>query len=109
MEKERFKKFFPHLAKEMENGVSKVSVEQSQSTEEQGIRELRKWAGYNPDVVDFIRRCETTTQAKKIISFLESQGEITDKRATELKEQLMEKGVRSFGRNKEQGFYYTNR
>ena len=41
----------------------------------------------------------------KIIEYLEKKGEITQDRVFEMKEQLREKGIRSFGSRKREGFY----
>lgn len=109
MARERFRKLFPHLAEEMESGRSRVrvaDVEEGQSDTERGP--MRKWAGYDPDVVDFIRRCSTEEEAEEIIAYLEERGEITPERATKLRSQLREKGLESFGSRKEAGFYHRN-
>ena len=63
------------------------------------------WRGYEPDAIDFIRRADTIDEAMEVISFLEGRGEITPERAEELRRQLVEKGVRSFGPKKEPGYY----
>jgi hypothetical protein len=98
MEKDRFKKLFPHLADELEGNESKVVVEVEG-------RSTRKWAGYTPDIVDFLRRCDTDEQGEEIIEYHEKKGEITQDRVFEMKEQLREKGIRSFGSRKREGFY----
>ncbi len=101
MEKERFKKLFPHLAEELDGNASKVVIEvEGKST--------RKWVGFIPDIVDFLRRCDTDEQGEEIIEYLEKKGEITQGRALELKEQLKEKGIRSFGSRKEEGYYHRD-
>jgi hypothetical protein len=110
MERDRFKKLFPHLAEEMESGKSKVHLDEDSETGVSGTRtNARKWVGYNPDVVDFIRRCETVEQAKEVIEYLESRGEITAERTGEVKKQLAEGGLRSFGAKKDKGFYHKDR
>jgi hypothetical protein len=110
MERERFKKLFPHLAEEMENGQSKVRFGEEWETENtQTVTGSRKWAGYDPDVVDFIRRCETVEQAEEVVDYVESRGEITAERAAELRKQIIEEGLRSFGPKKEEEFYQKDR
>ena len=109
MARERFRKLFPHLAEEMESGRSRVSVadvEEGPSGTDKGPK--RKWAGYDPDATDFIRRCSTEEEAEEIITYLEERGEITPERASELRSQLREKGLESFGIRKEAGFYHRN-
>ena len=106
---ELFRKLFPHLAKEMEEGTSRVKVDELEDEEEREQRETsRMWAGYAPDVVDFIRRCENAEQAEEVIEYMEKRGEITNERAAELRRQLQEKGLESFGSRKEEGFYHKN-
>lgn len=106
---ELFRKLFPHLAKEMEEGKSRVRVDELEDQEEREQRETsRMWAGYDPDVVDFIRRCENAEQAEKIIDYMEKRSEITNERAAELRRQLQEKGLESFGSRKEEGFYHKD-
>ena len=100
MEKDRFKKLFPHLAEELEGNESKVVIEAEG-------RQERKWAGYTPDIVDFLRRCDTDEQGEEIIDYLERKGEISQDRALKLREQLKGEGIRSFGSRKQEG-YYTN-
>jgi hypothetical protein len=107
MEKEIFKKFFPHLAEEMENGVSRVKLGDNEEGEGAPANS-RKWIGHEPDVVDFIRRCETAEQAREIIEYLEAKGEITSDRATKLRRQLKDEGLESFGSRKDEGFYHRN-
>lgn len=98
MEKDRFRKLFPHLAEELEGNESKVAIAVKD-------RQERKWAGYTPDIVDFLRRCDTDEQGKEIIDYLEKKGEISQDRALKLKEQLREEGIRSFGSRKQEGYY----
>jgi hypothetical protein len=109
MEKDRFKKLFPHIAEEMEQGVSKSDLEDEDSLNEQDDIESRIWAGYDPDVIDFMMRCDTTEQALEIINFLEKKTEISPNQASSLKKQLEEKGLRSFGPKKVKEYYHRNR
>jgi hypothetical protein len=102
MEKERFKKLFPHLAEELDGNVSKVVIEVEGKSS-------RKWVGFIPDIVDFFRRCDTDEQGEEIIEYLEKKGEITQDRALELMKQLREKGIRSFGGKKGEGYYHRDR
>lgn len=110
MERDRFKKLFPHLAREMEGGRSRVDM--NDDLEAGGPKandEGQKWAGYDPDVVDFIRRCETVEQVEEVVDYMESHGEITAERAAEIRKQIVEEGLRSFGPKKEMGFYNRDR
>jgi hypothetical protein len=60
---------------------------------------------YMPDAIDFIRRCDTQGQAEEIITYLERRGEIEKQYAAKLREQVKEKGLRSFGPKKENDYY----
>lgn len=100
---------FPHLAREMELGESKVAITSVRSDIETGERAVsRKFVHYVPDVVDFIRRCGTDEEAYEIVDYMEKRGEISVKYAEKLRKQLREKGVRSFGPKKEDGYYFKH-
>ncbi len=98
---EEFKKKFPKLAEEMEKGVSKADVE---FTVEKPAPS-RMFAGFDPSVIDFIRRCKTDEQAYEIIEYLEKRGEVSKEEAENMCAQLKESGVRSFGPLKKAGHY----
>ncbi len=106
IDKERFRRMFPHLAEELESGREKITISSIRSDIEAGEKAAsRRFEGYNPDVIDFIRRCETEKQAEEIIEYLRRRGEISGEYAEKLLEQLREKGVRSFGPKKEDDYY----
>ncbi len=116
------KKMFPNLMRELEDGESKVRIESVRAnsahaeetvtdSEETMVAEAEaampdKFRYYNPTVVDFIRRCDTATQAKEIVAYLLKRGEITRENAAEISAQLKKEGVRSFGPKKEDGDYF---
>ena len=109
-DKKVFRKMFPHLAAEIEGEEQKVSISSFRSNIDAGEKAASKissrlFEGYNPDVIDFLRRCDTEEQAEEIICYLEKRGEISKKYASRLKKQLKEKGVRSFGPKKEDDYY----
>ncbi len=105
---ETLRKLFPNLAKELEFGGNKVAINSVrtdvQAGEKAATRDL--FANYNPDVIDFIRRCDTEDQAMEIIEYMERRGDIGAEYAEKLRKQLKEKGVRSFGPKKEYGYYF---
>jgi len=106
LDKKAFKKMFPNLAKELEskdNKVSMNSVRTDMQTGEDATSE--RFAHYMPDVIDFIRRCDTKEQAEEIIAYMEKRGEIDRRYAERLRKQLKDKGVRSFGPKKEENYY----
>ena len=108
IDRERFKKLFPNLAKEMDLEAQKITIRGVRSDVEVGERAVsgHGWSGYMPDVIDFIRRCDTEEQAEEIIDYMERRGEISPEYAEKLRNQLREKGVRSFGPKKEEGYYF---
>lgn len=110
LDRKAFKRMFPNLAKEIGSGESKVSVDSvrtdNQAAEKHAVP--RRFAEYTPDVIDFLRRCDTAEQAEEIIAFVEKCGEIDKQYAQKLREQLKEKGVRSFGTKKKHDYYLTH-
>ena len=104
-DKKSFKKMFPTLAKELggENTIPIDSVRTNPDDAEKSI--VDRFHNYNPTVVDFIRRCSTEMEANEIIVFLEKRGELTEEHAQQLRKQLKQKGVRSFGSKKEPDYY----
>jgi len=106
IDKKRFRTMFPQLSKEMEDKQNRVSISAIRSDTQTGERAASKrFDGYIPDVIDFIRRCDNEKQAEEIIDFLEKRQEIDSAYARRLKRQLREKGVRSFGAKKQDDYY----
>ena len=108
--RERFRKNFPNLAKEVDGGREKVtlnSVRSSTKVGEKAAKAEKNLANFDPDVVDFIRRCDNEKQAEEIIAYMEKRGEISTRHAQKLRQQLRERGVRSFGSKKEEGYYFN--
>ncbi len=99
--RKELEKMFPNLNKEMQDKTGSVSIDPVQ-TEPSEPNPLR---GYNPDVVDFLRRCENSGEGEEIIDFLEKRGEISPNHAVTLRRKLQEKGIRSFGPKKEADYY----
>jgi hypothetical protein len=128
MEKKDIKKMFPHLYDELEGGEVKVSIDaiRKNAAEAEGevvdkcgcddheveeelaveCTEPDKLRHFNPQAVDFLRRCDTEAQAEEIIAYLERKGEITNEYAAELRSQLKKDGVRCFGPKKEEYHYF---
>ena len=107
MEKKSFRKMFPNLSKELEGEENKVKIDSVRTDSEAAEKTFcAKFHNFNPTVIDFIRRCDTEEQAETIIAFMEKRGEITPKRASQLRAQLKKKGVRSFGPKKEENYYF---
>jgi len=116
------KKIFPNLYKELEEGDCKVpingvrkSAQQIEADETANVSEEAfceptiipdKLRHFNPSAVDFLRRCDTETQAIEIIDYLQKKGEITKEYADELRCRLKREGVRCFGSKKEEYYYF---
>ncbi|WP_048058167.1 DUF2095 family protein [Pyrococcus yayanosii] len=106
-ELEEFKEKFPALAKELD-GEEGLPIEGIRLDEYQFLKEEEEgidFSGYNPTIIDFLRRCETDEEALEIINWMEKRGEITSEIAKELRVTLVHKGVRAFGPKKEWGWY----
>lgn len=105
---EEFKRTFPALARELEEEPG-LSIDAYRTSEEEALEEeeleLQDFSGYNPTIIDFLRRCETDDEALEIINWMEERGEITHEIAKELRIVLAKKGVRAFGPKKEWGWY----
>jgi hypothetical protein len=100
---------FPNLAREVGSEENSVSVNSVRTNKEAGERHVtRGFTNYTPDIIDFIRRCDTTEQAEEILAYMERRGEIDRQYAKKLREQLKEKGVRSFGDKKGHDYYLTH-
>jgi hypothetical protein len=108
MEEKKFRELFPHLADELVNGKSVADLEDDTIRPKRSLNANRRWEGYDPDTIDFIRRCETPEQATKIIDYMLNEGKISSEMAEKLRRQLEEEGVRSFGKLKEKGYYHKN-
>jgi hypothetical protein len=124
IDKEYLKKMFPNLYRELEEGEAKIPIDavrknaQEAETEDENAEvaakefdpELTtmpdKLRHFNPDAVDFIRRCDTEAQAEEIIDYLQKKGEITNAYAEELLCKLRRDGLRSFGAKKEENYYF---
>ena len=105
-DEEAFKKKFPNLAKELESDENKVSVNSVRTDVQTGEDAAsERFVHYMPDVIDFIRRCDTEEQADEIIAYMEKRGEIEKHYAEKLRKQLKDQGVRSFGSKKEENYY----
>ena len=108
MEKKDFKRLFPHIADEIESGASKVDLNKANEplpSTEPSYKLDRKYTGYQPGAIDFIRRCRKPQEAEEIIAYLEKKGDITLENANALRRKLNEEGLRSFGPWKKPGDY----
>jgi hypothetical protein len=130
--KKDMKKIFPHLYEELEGGEVKVPINAIRKNPLEAEAEVTgdpldecgcddchepaedltatkmpdKLRHFNPQAVDFLRRCDTEAQAEEIIAYLEKKGEITKEYAAELRSQMKKEGVRCFGSKKEENHYF---
>jgi hypothetical protein len=84
MEKKDFKRLFPHIAEEMETGSSRVDLGKATETEpstEPSYAEDRKYTGFTPGAIDFIRRCRKP-RGRGDHCFLEKKGTLPSRRRT---------------------------
>jgi hypothetical protein len=110
LNRKSLKKMFPNLAREVGSEENRVSVNSVRTNNEAGEKHASRgrFTNYMPDIIDFIRRCDTAAQAEEILVYMEKRGEIDEQYAKKLREQLKEKGVRSFGTKKEHDYYLTH-
>jgi len=107
--KNEFRRMFPRLSEEMKTGKRKISIRsirQDQESAENATANSKDLVDYDPDVVDFLRRCDNNRQAEEIINFMEKRVEITQSHAQNLRDQLKKRGLRSFGTKKKEGCYF---
>jgi len=99
------RKRFPNLSQEVEQRTSAVRISAVRTDQGEAEKTAHSFQGYEPTVVDYIRRCDTDEQALEIIGFLEAKGEIEPDYVKRLREQLVRHGLRSFGGKKKPGHY----
>jgi len=92
------KKNFPHLLKELE--------ERKLGKDKPPKMKVDKGWGYDPSILDFLKRCDNDREALEIVDYLERRGEITKAYATSLRTRIKEEGVRSFGEKRTPGHYF---
>ena len=100
---DKFRTAYPALNKELESGTAKVGIDGVRTMSEK--TDTPSTERFLPDVVDYIRRCDTMDQAVEIINYVLKRGEINTKQAREFKSQLKAQGLRSFGTKKETDHY----
>lgn len=98
-------KHFPHLAKEMRRKKSKELSINSVRFHDNDKKDSDKVEIKDPDIISFLRRCETNEEGMEIIDYMLRRKEISEDYAESLKIQLKTKGIRSFGTKKEIGYY----
>ncbi|MEM0482440.1 MAG: DUF2095 family protein [Nitrososphaerota archaeon] len=97
-DKRDFKKLFPALSNELEQSETGLE-DASEGAVEEPLR------GFMPGPEDYLMRCATEEEAIQVIEFLKQRREISDEESERLKKQVYERGVRSFGPLREEGYY----
>ena len=110
IDKEEFKKKYPKLIDEIENSDKKIKIDLSKNKAESSKNDKIKknFRGYDPTITDFIQRCTTVDEANSIIDYLENRREVSKEHAKSIREQIKEKGIRSFGPKKKENYYFEN-
>jgi hypothetical protein len=96
-----FEEAFPRLSKEIREKKRSMAITAVRSE----AAEPSSWRDYDPDIIDFLRRCDGEKEGKEIINFMERRGEISHKYAIKLRRQLKTQGIRSFGSKKAANYY----
>jgi len=108
IDEKMFRKLFPNLYREIVLKKMHISIDAVRTVVEEGEREAERRRGPGmPTPIDYLRRCENDEEAFEVINYLERKKEITHEKAEELRKQVRERGVRSFGSKKEWGYYST--
>jgi len=91
-----FRRKYPHLAEELEEGVGVKS-----------IKELVEGAGppFMPTAVDYLRRCSSLEEAMEVLEYLARTGQLREEERRLLEEKLVNEGLESLGPRKEFGYY----
>ena len=100
-----FREVFPALSKELEEKSTKTFKVDGVRTMAEETEPKGEAKTFTPDVVDYIRRCDTVSQAFEIVDYLMKRNEINAAQAREIKSQIKADGLRSFGSKKEKDHY----
>ncbi len=98
-DKERFKKMFPNLYRE-------IYERDTTTTNTNYRRGEDPWRGYEPSPEDFIARANTPEEAEEVIEYLERTSRISREKAEELRSKLRQKGLEGFGERRTPGYYF---
>jgi hypothetical protein len=103
---EKFRRMFPNLIRELEQAPMEVKIDSMRADLEVGERiASESLMGYNPNVIDFLRRCDKEEEAREIIDYMVKRRKISPEYAERLLNQLKIRGVRGFGAKKENNYY----
>ncbi|MFW9779142.1 MAG: DUF2095 family protein [Candidatus Heimdallarchaeota archaeon] len=97
---DNFEEHFPALFNEITEG--KMALDQKLKE----LPEADPLTNYSPGVFDFLARAKTDQEGHEVITFLEKDGQIGSEQAANLREQLSNNGIRSFGPLRTRDFYF---
>ncbi len=108
---EEFKKRFPALTKELSMTEPQIKIDgvRTNPDNQTSGRQIsgKNWQGYDPDIIDFIRRAKTVEEAIEVIEYMQHRDDISKTYAKRLITQLNEEGLESFGSTKKGGHYFN--
>ncbi len=94
-----FKEKFPELYEEVEGDGKTIEVDGVRTDAKEEEEKI------GPNIVDFIRLCDTEDEALEIINHMEAEDKIDSEYASDLRKQLTHRGLRSFGSKRKPGDY----
>jgi hypothetical protein len=103
---DEFRRNYPALAEELESGRTReYKIDGVRTMSEEAGDEAAEEGTFLPSVVDYIRRCDTVTQAMEIVDYMVNRDELPAGQGRQIKAQLKADGLRSFGAKKEKDHY----
>jgi len=95
MEKDEIRRQFPNLLREIESKEQTIAIGSVRSNPKSGEAHA---LGEPLDVIRYLRKCEREEEALEIIGYFEKQGKISSEYAKSLRIQLLQQGLKSFGK-----------
>lgn len=104
---EKFQKKFPNLFREIKNDTQSIKIDGVRTNPEEAEKasKSKKKEGPEPNLVDYIRLCENKEEALKIIDYMEREEKVDPEYAEKIRNQLKNRGLRSFGSKRRPGKY----
>lgn len=103
---EKFQKKFPNLFKEIKNNTQSIKIDGVRTNPEEAEKASKsKKKDPEPNLVDYIRLCDNKEEALKIIDYMEREERVEPKYAEKIRNQLKNRGLRSFGSKRRPGKY----
>lgn len=93
---EEFKRRYPHLAKELIDGVGVRKLSELLESDEPPLI---------PTAVDYLRRCNSIAEALEVLDYLTRTGQLEEEERKELEDKIVNEGLESLGPRKSFGYY----